>query len=113
MDFLETTDCSEYNFVRLVVGVWLLYSFVITASYGGNLSAFLLKPEFSQPINKVEDVVSSGLPWSMVLYGEEIESYLEQSEMPVEQKLWEEGKTVIPYEEFPINEVLLLYSTRR
>ncbi len=87
-----------------MTGTWLTFSLVITASYGGNLRAFLLRPRFSEPIDNMEKIVNSGLPWTMALFGEEIEFYLQTSQVPVERDFWE-GKTVREYAEFPIEEV--------
>ena len=97
---------------RIVIGGWLFSSLVMTASYGGNLRAFLLRPQYSKPINNMEDVVTSGLPWTMALYGEEVELYLARSEDPVEKRFWE-GKTVIPYTDFPIVEMREVFEGRR
>ncbi len=92
-------------FHRTVTGGWLMSSLIITASYGGNLRAFLLMPKYTLPIENMKEVVESALPWTMVLYGEEVETYLEQSVDPVEKGFWD-GKTVIPYNEFPLEQVL-------
>ncbi len=74
----------------------------MTASYGGNLRAFLLRPQYSEPINNMEDIVNSGFPWTMVMYGEEIELFLARSEDPIEKRFWE-GKTEVPYADFPVD----------
>lgn len=54
------------NAIRWVVGIWILYCFVIGASYSGSLKAFLTNPGYSSPINTLGDVLESGLPWGMV-----------------------------------------------
>ncbi len=90
--------------LRSVVGGWLLFSFILTASYGGNLRAFFMTPKYTEPVENMLDVVESGLPWTMTITGEEIETYLANTEEPVEQQLWA-GKTVVPYSDFPHKEV--------
>ena len=56
--------------------VWLWYSFIITASYGGELRAFLLKPKLNSPINSYKDVVDSGLPWKVADYDDGVWEFL-------------------------------------
>ena len=76
----------------------------MTAGYGGNLRAFFLTPKYTRPIENMQDVVDSGLPWTMTITGEEVETYLANTEVPLEKRLWE-GKTVVPYSDFPHKEV--------
>ena len=40
--------------------MWLWYSFIVTASYGGELRAFLLKPKLNSPIDTIMDIVDYG-----------------------------------------------------
>ena len=37
-----------------------MYCFVVGAAYNGNLRSFLITPEYSDPIESLEDVVNSG-----------------------------------------------------
>ncbi len=96
-------SCERLN-SRVILSVWILYAFLLTAGYGGSLRAFFLRPEYRDPIDTMEDIVESGLPWKIVLYGVELDNYLETSQDPVVRKFWE-GKTVIPYDEFPFEHV--------
>ena len=52
--------------MRWFLAIWLLYGFIITCAYSGNLTAFLTEPGYSAPINTLEEVIQSGLPWGMV-----------------------------------------------
>ena len=45
---------------------------IIAASYAGNLKAFLTNPTYTKPINSLTDIIDSGLPYDMVLYGKEV-----------------------------------------
>jgi hypothetical protein len=54
------------NATRCVVGIWILYCFVIGSAYSGSLKAFLTTPGYSSPIESLGDVLDSGLPWGMV-----------------------------------------------
>ncbi len=80
----------------------MLYAFIASASYSGNLRAFLSNPSTTEPIGTVEDVLASGLPWNMVLYGEEVESHLSLSPDPTLRRFWDEKEVAlhetVPYE---------------
>ncbi len=80
----------------------MLYALIASASYSSNLRAFLSNPGTTKPIATVEDVVMSGLPWNMVLYGEDVEHYLSLSEDPILARFWDEKEVVehktVPYE---------------
>ena len=52
--------------IKVVIGIWILYCFIIGASYSGNLKAFLTNPGYSAPIDSLRNVLDSGLPWGMV-----------------------------------------------
>ena len=83
-----------------MIGVWVLYCLVASSSYAGNLKAFLTTPSFTKPINTLAEVLASGLPWGMVLYGEEEEEMMAQSEDPVVRRIWQE-KIVTEYSPTP------------
>jgi len=72
--------------VRIAVAVWILYCLIITQSYAGNLKAYLTTPAYSKPIDTLQEVIESNLPWGMVLYGEEEEELMANSEDPIIQK---------------------------
>lgn len=91
-------------FARSTVGLWLLSAFVLSVSWGGELRAFILKPEYSSPIDSVHDVLDSGLPYTMVLFGGEIEQHLMERPERHYQELWK-GKTVVDYQECPYERV--------
>ena len=83
-----------------MIGVWVLYCLVASSSYAGNLKAFLTTPSFTKSINTLAEVLASGLPWGMVLYGEEEEEMMAQSEDPVVRRIWQE-KIVTEYSPTP------------
>ena len=60
-------DSSGANATRIVFAIWILYSFLIAASYSGALKAFLTLPVYQPPIDNLKDVLDSGLPWGMVM----------------------------------------------
>ena len=90
--------------VRCVIGGWILSALITAAAYGGTLRAFLLKPEFSSPINTLQEVVESGLPWNFVLYGDEFETLLAKQEDEVTRQFWDE-KEVVEYNDYPVDRV--------
>ena len=82
---------------RILFGVWILYCFVISASYSGSLKAFLTTPEYGSPIDTLRDVLESGLPWGMVLYGEEEEMMMANSPLGSDIRTIWDGKIIKPY----------------
>jgi len=48
---------------------WLLFAFVMTAGYAGNLRAYLMTPDVEEPIETLADVFASGFKWDMFEYG--------------------------------------------
>ena len=77
-----------------------MYCFIATASYAGNLKAFLTTPTYTKPMNTLSDVLKSNLPWGMVLYGEEEEEMMAQSTDPVIKKVWDD-KVIEEYHPTP------------
>ncbi len=78
--------------LRWVIGVWFAYCLVMSSSYSGALKAYMTTPTFTAAINTLKGVLDSGLPWSMVLYGEEEEAMMAQSTDPIIKKIWDEKK---------------------
>ena len=77
---------------------------VISYAYSGNLVSFMTVPKLAMPIDKLEEVLDSGLPWEMVVYGVEVEDAMASGALGlVVKELWE-GK--IPREYSPTPQVL-------
>jgi hypothetical protein len=57
-------------------------------------------PTYTNPINTLSEVLESGLPWGMVLYGEEEEEMMAKSTDPVIKRIWNE-KIVTEYAPTP------------
>ena len=84
-------DSSGANATRIIFGIWILYCFIIAAAYSGSLKAFLALPVYEDAIDTLQDVIDSGLPWGMVLYGEEEEEMMASSpEGSVIRRIWDE-----------------------
>jgi hypothetical protein len=47
-------------------------------------------PSLSNPINNLREVLESGLPWEMVIYGDEAEVQMAKSENPFVKRMWAE-----------------------
>ena len=93
---------------RIIVGLWLCLALVLSSSYSGNLRAFILKPEHASSIDSVESIVSSGLPWNIVILGDILEIQLQQQAdagHPLYEKFWN-GKETAEYTEFPYQRVI-------
>ncbi len=61
--------------IRVILCGWFVFSLIVTAAYGGSLRAYIMRPRMSKPISTMEDIVQSGLPWRIPLYGETIETF--------------------------------------
>ncbi len=59
-----------------------------------------MTPQYEKAIDTMYDIVNSKLPWTMVLYGEEVETQLMTSQDPIEKAFWD-GKTVVDFYDFP------------
>ncbi len=85
--------------------MWLWYSFIATASYGGELRAFLLKPKLNSPIDTIMDIVDSGFPWRVVDYGDGMWNNIASlSEFKGIQKFIRD-KIEVEYKDFPLEYV--------
>ena len=81
---------------------------IISYAYSGNLVSFMTVPKLALPIDKLEEVLDSGLPWEMVVYGVEVEDAMASGALgPVVKELWE-GK--IPREYSPTPQVYFYHS---
>ena len=80
--------------------LWLLISFVLSIFYSGVLRASLISPYYSMPIETVHDIVHSGLPWKMVLFGSPEETMLSKNPDESYITFWRD-KEVVPYSDFP------------
>ncbi len=67
----------------------MTFALVVTASYGGNLRAYLGNPDMTKPIDSIEEMVRSGLPWYMPLFGGNEEHMLSTSSDPILKEIWD------------------------
>ena len=74
---------------------------VISYAYSGNLVSFMTVPKLAMPIDKLDEVLDSGLPWEMVVYGVEVEDAMASGALGlVVKELWE-GKIPRGYSPTP------------
>ena len=73
-------------------------------SYSGLLRASLISPDYTDPINSIQDVVDSGLPWKVVLYGTTYERMYEAHTEEPYVTYWRD-KQAVPFNDFPIDTV--------
>jgi hypothetical protein len=64
------TRSEKATALRFVIAVWIFYCLVMSSSYAGSLKAYMTTPGSTSPIDSLYEVIESGLPWGMVLYGE-------------------------------------------
>lgn len=55
-----------------------------------------MTPTFTLPIETFEDVIRSGIPWSMATYGTVGDSSMEKDQDPVIRTIWRD-KINVPY----------------
>ena len=82
--------------------IWLMYGFIMTAAYGGQLRASLLSPDFIEPINTIRDIVDSGLTWEIVDYGDTTFATMKNQDG---YDILMEKKKDIPFKNFPFETV--------
>ncbi len=86
-----------------------MFAFVLTASFGGNLRAYLLKPTLTKTIDDISDIVNSGMPWSMQLYGEELDRQLSNAQDSNLVRFWTENVPPDSYGDYQYDKLLLAY----
>jgi len=69
---------------------WLLLCFILGAGYGSNLRAIILKPQKEAPIDTFDELLSSGLPWRMMMFGGYLEKNARENGPPEVRKIMEE-----------------------
>ncbi len=87
-----------------MIGLWIIYSLILTSAYGGILRAFFTTPSYTRAMETMADVVAGELPWTMVIYGEEVETFLATSPNPVHSTFWNHKK-VVEFQEYPFDRV--------
>lgn len=48
---------------RILFATWWIFILILTSFYTANLTAFLTKPQFTLPINNLQDIVRKGYQW--------------------------------------------------
>ena len=85
---------------RLSLLSWLCYSFVVTASYGGELRAFLMRPMPGDPIETVRDIVDRATRWRAVDYGDGFWDKWKHASDGMRELV--EGMERVEYKPFPV-----------
>ncbi|XP_026667148.1 glutamate receptor ionotropic, delta-2 isoform X2 [Ceratina calcarata] len=57
-NIIATTDTT-----RMLFATWWIFIMILTSFYTANLTAFLTKPQFTLPINSLQDIVQKGYSW--------------------------------------------------
>ncbi|EFN61734.1 Glutamate receptor delta-2 subunit [Camponotus floridanus] len=57
-NIIATTDST-----RILFATWWIFILILTSFYTANLTAFLTKPQFTLPINNLQDIVRKGYQW--------------------------------------------------
>ncbi|KAL0116723.1 hypothetical protein PUN28_009971 [Cardiocondyla obscurior] len=57
-NIIATTDST-----RILFATWWIFILILTSFYTANLTAFLTRPQFTLPINSVQDIMRKGFQW--------------------------------------------------
>ena len=108
----RTTLTLTNILLRWCLGAWILYCFIMGASYSGSVRAFLILPMPTEPIKNLIDILNSGFSVGYTYTGEEASILLshfsvnstvfdvqedklfEDSKDPVMMELWKKKETV-------------------
>ena len=71
-----------------MIASWLIYCFIISSAYAGNLKAFLTTKIVSKPINTLEEIINGGLPWKISIISHDDQLVLQETKNPTLQKIW-------------------------
>ncbi|XP_018311410.1 glutamate receptor ionotropic, delta-2 [Mycetomoellerius zeteki] len=55
---IATTDST-----RILFAMWWIFILILTSFYTANLTAFLTRPQFTLPINNIQDILHKGYQW--------------------------------------------------
>ena len=65
----QDTPLPKKSSGQVFMGIWLLFSLVVTISYVSNLTAFMTIPAFSSTINSLDELSRSDYGWGVTSYG--------------------------------------------
>lgn len=68
---------SVADSTRILFATWWVFILILTSFYTANLTAFLTRPQFTLPINTLQDIVRKGYQW-VTYKGRTIEYLLSQ-----------------------------------
>ncbi|XP_050452126.1 glutamate receptor ionotropic, delta-2 isoform X2 [Cataglyphis hispanica] len=100
-NIIATTDST-----RILFATWWLFILVLTSFYTANLTAFLTKPQFTLPINNLQDIVHKGYQW-VIYKGRTIDFLLHQhitDELSLLNTIEWKGHYITSYE-YPVKSI--------
>ncbi|XP_076058553.1 ionotropic receptor 93a-like [Oratosquilla oratoria] len=68
---------------RMLLGFWLIFAFIISVAYRGNLTASLTSPKYPPRAEDIFDLVHVGARVGIPSYGQHIKNFLLDSDSPV------------------------------
>ena len=75
--------------IRWLIMVWMFYCLIVSKGYQGVLRSFMIVPVRTKPINRLSEILESGLEWEMISYGAVDETTMATSANPVIRQIWE------------------------
>ncbi|XP_063584652.1 ionotropic receptor 21a-like [Penaeus indicus] len=78
---------TSKNGIRMLVGGWLIFAFIIGTAYRGNLTAALTLPKYPPRPETIEQLVGNAKMVTIMPWGKDFKSYFKDSDSPVFEKL--------------------------
>ncbi|XP_045611424.1 glutamate receptor ionotropic, delta-2 [Procambarus clarkii] len=90
----DTNELPRTAVGRLLLGTWLVGSFILCSAYQGVLTSLLTVPLVSVPVNSLEDLVSYGkIPWALE-FGTVIQQEFKEAKAGVNKVVYEGSSAV-------------------
>ncbi|XP_037782032.1 uncharacterized protein LOC119578535 [Penaeus monodon] len=78
---------TSKNGIRVLVGGWLIFAFIIGTAYRGNLTAALTLPKYPPRPETIEQLVDNAKMVTIMPWGKDFKTYFKDSDSPVFEKL--------------------------
>ncbi|XP_032691216.1 glutamate receptor ionotropic, delta-2 [Odontomachus brunneus] len=102
-----TTIAAMTDSTRILFATWWIFILILTSFYTANLTAFLTRPQFTLPIDSLNDIVRKGYQW-VTYKGRTIEYLITQyhpDELSLLNSTRRKGRYITAYE-YPVKAIL-------
>ena len=80
---------APYLISRFLLALWLWFCLIICTAYSGVLKSQMAVPQYTKPIDTIQDIYDSGLPVEMVDYGDHGPLTMSRSLDPIVKHVYE------------------------